>query len=131
MSILGTEIHIEHIDGYTVLVHNPKLDVMCEKIKEAIEKKKSWLECTSVLLKYLIPKRLNSKSNVQSTLKETSRQNQQNKFFAMPMLMPMPMLMLMPRCQCQDFQVAIKRLSLSKPSLKFSYQLGYCFYYSS
>ena len=40
MSILGTEIHIEHIDGYTVLAHNPKLDVMCEKIKEAIEKKK-------------------------------------------------------------------------------------------
>ena len=32
----------------------------------------------------------------------------QNKFFAMPMPMPTSMPMLVPRCQCRDFQMALK-----------------------
>ena len=39
MFILETAIHIEHVDGYTVLAHNPNVRAMSKRIKETISRK--------------------------------------------------------------------------------------------
>ena len=44
MFILETAIHIEHIDGYTVLAHNPNVRAMSKRIKETISGKNNTVE---------------------------------------------------------------------------------------
>ena len=44
MFILETAIHIEHIDGYTVLAHNPNVRAMSKRIEETISSKNNTVE---------------------------------------------------------------------------------------
>ena len=44
MFILETAIHIEHVDGYTVLAHNPNVRAMSKRIKETISSKNNTVE---------------------------------------------------------------------------------------
>ena len=73
MFILETAIHIEHIDGYTVLAHNPNVRAMSERIEETISSKNNTVEVFFSPIERSHSEESKCTINAQCTLKETSR----------------------------------------------------------